>query len=410
MEADYGDVIPRRDYLALEVVYKEMEEKTQTLEKDNKHMKTENASLKETCKTLESKLNDAANQIEFAKGNSTPRPDWDKCGAVIDGGFERWRDITNNKSSNEIVGLLINEITGGGQTGSDYFTGYGTGLEIPFHLRYEGELKNRHINKRDAALTIYDIWKERGEYNATESESINMSQFVFQYFKKRFPSDQMSYEWCYNLNDACERYLHNENIQIFKNVLNDQLDEEVYHHERLKLTELLESLIDAESKEGRADQPDSISRAGFQAAIKKVFNFKNNDDIEALTKAAEEELDIKKDTRIEYKAIMGEDDEGKTGLFLTTLKKQINKDRLAYAREIKNILIEKNQVSINDFKRGIGLVDQNISEQEIDRYVAWVFNVNKQEQSSNKTVDLDDCVKKLENCCVYKHNSAISVK
>jgi hypothetical protein len=81
-----------------------------------------------------------------------------------------------------------------------------------------------------------------------------MSQFVFQYFKKRFPSDQMSYEWCYNLNDSCERYLHNENIQIFKNVLNDQLDEEIYHHERLTLTELLESLIDTESKEGRADQ------------------------------------------------------------------------------------------------------------------------------------------------------------
>jgi hypothetical protein len=38
---------------------------------------------------------------------------------------------------------------------------------------------------------------------------------------------------------------------------------------------------------------------------------------------------------------MAEDDEGKTGLFLTTLKKQIIKDRLAYAREIKNILIEK---------------------------------------------------------------------
>jgi hypothetical protein len=73
MEADYGDVIPRRDYLTLEVVYKEMEEKTQILEKDYKHMKTENASLKETCKTLESRLNDAANQIEFAKGNSTPR-------------------------------------------------------------------------------------------------------------------------------------------------------------------------------------------------------------------------------------------------------------------------------------------------------------------------------------------------
>ncbi len=75
--------------------------------------------------------------------------------------------------------------------------------------------------------------------------------------------------------------------------------------------------------------------------MKEVFKHKNNDDIEALTKAAEEELDLKKDARIEYKVIMSEDDEGKTGLFLNTLKKQIAKDRLNYARDIKNLLVEK---------------------------------------------------------------------
>jgi hypothetical protein len=52
-----------------------------------------------------------------------------------------------------------------------------------------------------------------------------MSEFIFQYFKKRFPSDQMSYEWCYNLNDSCERYLHNENIQFFRGVLNEQVED-----------------------------------------------------------------------------------------------------------------------------------------------------------------------------------------
>lgn len=82
-----------------------------------------------------------------------------------------------------------------------------------------------------------------------------MSEFVFHYFKKRFPSDQMAFEWCYNLNDACERYLHNENIQFFKHVLTEQLDEEIYHHERLVLTDLLESLSEIEAKEAKSDQP-----------------------------------------------------------------------------------------------------------------------------------------------------------
>jgi hypothetical protein len=42
MEADYGDVIPRRDYLTLEQVYKELESKHQIIEKDYKNSKTEN--------------------------------------------------------------------------------------------------------------------------------------------------------------------------------------------------------------------------------------------------------------------------------------------------------------------------------------------------------------------------------
>jgi hypothetical protein len=42
MEADYGDVIPRRDYLTLEAVYKELEEKNSVLDKDYKNVKNEN--------------------------------------------------------------------------------------------------------------------------------------------------------------------------------------------------------------------------------------------------------------------------------------------------------------------------------------------------------------------------------
>lgn len=41
MEADYGDVIPRRDYLALETVYKELEVKNENLEKEIKNIRNE---------------------------------------------------------------------------------------------------------------------------------------------------------------------------------------------------------------------------------------------------------------------------------------------------------------------------------------------------------------------------------
>lgn len=75
------------------------------------------------------------------------------------------------------------------------------------------KLKTNYITKK-----IFLFFKRK------ESDvHVKMSEYVFQYFKKRFPSDQMSYEWCYNLNDACERFVHNENIQFFRGVLNEQV-------------------------------------------------------------------------------------------------------------------------------------------------------------------------------------------
>lgn len=41
MEADYGDVIPRRDYLTLETVYKELEDKNENLEREIKNIRNE---------------------------------------------------------------------------------------------------------------------------------------------------------------------------------------------------------------------------------------------------------------------------------------------------------------------------------------------------------------------------------
>jgi hypothetical protein len=40
MEADYNDVIPRRDYLALETVFNETRVKYDNLENENKNLQT----------------------------------------------------------------------------------------------------------------------------------------------------------------------------------------------------------------------------------------------------------------------------------------------------------------------------------------------------------------------------------
>lgn len=39
MEADYGEVVPRRDYLALETAYNEIKERTDRLESEHSSLK-----------------------------------------------------------------------------------------------------------------------------------------------------------------------------------------------------------------------------------------------------------------------------------------------------------------------------------------------------------------------------------
>lgn len=46
------------------------------------------------------------------RGNTTPRPDWDRYGTVIDGGADRWKDISSNKTSIQLLDTLVNEIKG----------------------------------------------------------------------------------------------------------------------------------------------------------------------------------------------------------------------------------------------------------------------------------------------------------
>lgn len=53
MKADYGDVIPRRDFLMLETKFQEIEEKNETIDKDFKLLKEEHDTLLDVHKQVQ---------------------------------------------------------------------------------------------------------------------------------------------------------------------------------------------------------------------------------------------------------------------------------------------------------------------------------------------------------------------
>lgn len=48
------------------------------------------------------------------------RPEWDRCAEVLEGGEERWVQISQGKKSDQLVTLLLKEIMGDGE-GYEYF-------------------------------------------------------------------------------------------------------------------------------------------------------------------------------------------------------------------------------------------------------------------------------------------------
>lgn len=49
---------------------------------------------------------------------------------------------------------------------SIYIILQGVGDDIPKYLQYSGSVRNRHLNKRDCAMLIKDIWHEKGWHDA----------------------------------------------------------------------------------------------------------------------------------------------------------------------------------------------------------------------------------------------------
>lgn len=64
--------------------------------------------------------------IKFKLSSYFVRPDWEKCADVVSGGVVRWKELSDGKTSNDLVDVLLSEIQAGGPVdsgGAEYFDG-----------------------------------------------------------------------------------------------------------------------------------------------------------------------------------------------------------------------------------------------------------------------------------------------
>ncbi len=78
MEADYGDVVPRRDYEQLKLQHENLQEASSEMREEFASNKKELFALKEAHRSLETRFADCDRQLDEYRRDCTPRPDWER--------------------------------------------------------------------------------------------------------------------------------------------------------------------------------------------------------------------------------------------------------------------------------------------------------------------------------------------
>ncbi|CAF1039156.1 unnamed protein product [Rotaria sordida] len=244
LKEDNKEYVPKNEYLALQQTYDELVKASEQLKQNFRNAKVEYNALKEALEYLIKDRDKYFTLCETYRATLTPRPKWERCASIIEGGIEHWNELSIGKTSNELVDILLNEIIGGNDIYNNVVNFIGLGLDptIPKFLQTTSNIRNRHFMQRDISLLIEDIWKKKIEYDleqestTTSKQNIKISlvDFVHIYLKQRFPDDELlQLEWGYNLVVGCRRFKLSPDISNFWSVLLGQTDEEVYHQKRI---------------------------------------------------------------------------------------------------------------------------------------------------------------------------------
>ncbi|KAF6022920.1 TSNAXIP1 [Bugula neritina] len=323
MSDKYANVTPRRDFEELQKELEALRKYFYEKDRDTETLKTEHDTLLEVHKQVIVQRDEFFQESERLRQTATPRPEWEKCADIVPGGIQRWQELSDGVRSDDLVGVLLQELSraSGGEFGApEYFEGQGDREDVPAYLRYEGQVRNRHLGKKETAILIKDVWKEKTAANAeTKSEDVDkperipMSVFLVQYLNTKFPLHQMVVEWCYNIHDSCQRYSHDERIAMFLGILTDEIDEEVYYGQLNLMSRLLGYFRQIAADE---ENPNVLSRDMFKLALSDFFEDKDEADIEQLVRAAEQESNITEaNESFTYANLFIEDEEGKFWCF-----------------------------------------------------------------------------------------------
>jgi hypothetical protein len=161
------------------------------------------------------------------------------------------------------------------------------------------------------------------------------------YFTGIYKSTEIANDWFINIKEACKRFKDFEDAQFQFLVLNNEIDEEIYH----SFMELVGKLYLRMNK----------NLNNIEKSLRETFSKKSNEKIKELVEAA-----------AETKQLFSQSDDGKLNKFIKTIKSQNENERIEFLSSIVLKLDYLEHIYIEDFIKCLKEIDMNIFNQSVN--------------------------------------------
>ncbi|XP_077165565.1 translin-associated factor X-interacting protein 1 isoform X2 [Paroedura picta] len=387
MRANYGDVVPRRDFESQEKKYNELVEKITLLETEFQDLQEEFNTMLEVHRQIAEERDQFYNELITVQRSSTPRPDWDKCAEVIAGGPERWSALSEGKSSDQLVDVLLEDLGALLLRERETFVPLGKSDKIPIYLRYDGMVRNKKLTKKEVVALLREIWREKIMIDQQKGKRSSLPGFFLNYFQRKY-GDSMAFDWTYTTYEMMKLYRSNEAMSIFFSILTGNLDEGVYHSHLQQLSGLLKEMTNMDV--GNTGQ---LTCEQFIVALKAAFPLKTEEQIQELVEAAGYRPDNPEDF-ILYRLLFLEDEEGKPEPLVSKLRDQYINEKQTYLRDMRAELGDI-EVRPDDLRAAFCIVDPGLPDQTLESYLTHVFQTSREQLDSAFSLPVDMVMQRL---------------
>ncbi|KAJ7311949.1 hypothetical protein JRQ81_006271 [Phrynocephalus forsythii] len=386
MRANYGDVVPRREYELQEQKYNNLAEQMTVLQKDFNDLQNEYDTMLEIHKQVAEERDQFYNDLISVQRTSTPRPQWDKCADVIAGGAERWSALSEGKTSDQLVDVLLEDLGAGLLREKETFVGKGRNEKVPIYLRCDGLVRNKKLTKKEVLAILREIWREKLASDQQKGKRSSLPEFFLTFFQRKY-GDALAFDWTYSIYETIKLYRSNETMSLFYHILIGALDEGVYHAHLQQLGALLKELTAADTA-----NTGQLTREQFVLVLKSAFPLKTEEQIQELVEAAGYKTEH--DT-IMYKPLFFEDEEGKTHLLAIKLRNQYVTEKQGYLCDLQNELGALMEVKPDDLRTAFCTIDHGVTEQLLDYYISCAFQVPKEQLDPAASIPVDVLIQRL---------------